>query len=226
MSDGAFDVGRGSRGRAVVVWTQGCDGPGRCLVQSVALTGGRPRTIARLPDGARSPVAIDGTSLVYVADAAGCNELRLLTLPGGPDSSLGRGTCGSVLQVDVDGSFVAAAVSTEPPGDEDSFPSEAWLSDVRNGGVRIAQVEDAGYSGPDQITQVMLDRGALFTTRLGDSGDQLVRIPVNGGAATRTRVAGSSPAVVARDAGTTYVIDAVKEGRRSALLQYRLDTGR
>lgn len=222
VSDGPardFDVGRGPDGAPVVVWTDGCDGQDRCEVRSINVSGGKPRVIARLPPQAKGPVAIDSDRLVYVGGER-CGELHVLTLPDGPDRSLGRGTCGSVRQVDIEGDHVAAAVSTNPPDGEDSFPSEAWLADVTSN-VRVVQQEDAGYGGTDQITQVTLDGNALFTVRLGDIRDEIVRIPLQEHRrASAERIAGTNAQVVARDRGHTFVVDAVDEGKRSALLEY------
>lgn len=216
----AFDTGRGPDGRPVVVWTQGCDRKAPCVVRSVSVAGGSTRVIARLPKTARTPVAIDGDRLAYVASDAGCDELRLLTLPNGPDRGLGRGTCGRVEQIDIQESTVAAAALTEPP--DDGFPSEAWLSDTQDGGVRIVQDEDAGYSGPDRIVGVSLDGEALYTVRFRayGPGSQVTRIPLDGGSASVARIY-SNLGVLTYDRGQTFAVDTFDEGRRSALVQYK-----
>ena len=216
-----FDTGRGPDGRPVVVWTQGCDRKAACVVRSVPAVGGSTRVIARLPKTARTPVAIDGDRLAYVASYAGCDELRLLTLPAGPDRGLGRGTCGSVEQIDFQESTVAAASLTEPPDGQDSFPSEAWLSDTRDGGVRIVQDEDAGYSGPDRIVGVILDSETLYTVRFrADDPSQVTRIPLNGGSPSIARTY-AELGVLTYDRGLAFAVDTFDEGRRSALVQYK-----
>ena len=215
----AFDTGRGPDGRPVVVWTQGCDRKAPCVVRSVPVVGGSTRVIARLPKTARTPVAIDGDRLAYVASDAGCDELRLLTLPDGPDRRLGRGTCGRVEQIDIQESTVAAAALTDPP--DDGFPSEAWLSDTQDGGVRIVQDEDAGYSGPDRIVGVTLDGEALYTVRFrADSPGQLTRIPLDGGSPSLARIY-ANLGVLTYDRGQTFAVDTFDEGRRSALVEYK-----
>lgn len=217
-----FDVGRGADGKPTVVWTRGCNGRRSCTVHALPVTGGRSRVLTSLPAGARAPVAIDGERLVWVVRVDGCDELRLRMLPASSDVRLGRGTCGSVRHVDLQGVRAAAAAAIQPPPDDDSFPSEAWLSDDTPGeGVRIVQDEDAGYSGPDTIAFVAFDGRALFTTRLRTEGaGQLLRIPLSGGDASRSRLGGSIQQAVARDRGRTFVVDAEDEGRRSTLTEY------
>ncbi|WP_354700418.1 hypothetical protein DSM112329_00692 [Paraconexibacter sp. AEG42_29] len=214
-----LDVGRGRDGSAQLVWAEGCSlKAARCAVRTLAATGGTPKLLTRIPyTGNGTPhVALDGARLVYTQAVytrpsgtgkkrKACDSLRTRTLTaGGRPRQLVLGTgCVPVLQLDVEGSWVAVLINrgnVYSGGD----PTEARVIRTDGRGSRSLERESQGEES-NYIDSIAIDRGRVYTALGGQRQANLFRrFDPATGRRSDTRLFSAFSGGFARDGGHQY----------------------
>lgn len=213
-----FDVARGRGGTPiVVVWTQGCSlKRRRCDVRTLSTSTGHSRSLTRVPYAGGGPPAVaqHGRRIAYtVASFRGSRRsrvrcdvpyTRLLTGTSHPDRPhrLDRGSCAGIVQLDVDGAYVA--LLAEPTDSTGGRGSEARVVRVTGGRSRTLQRESQGEES-NYLDEVTLDGGAVYTARDGfRQPNVFTRIDPRTGRRTDARAFTTLTGGYARDHGRQY----------------------